>query len=306
MTYPLIGNYGRLVEDDQSERPWLRGLIVAHATAAVWGAPADRPPAAGDAASQPSQVSIPAPWRATFARPEHSGRLSAPGAIDVEAAVAAARGLTALGGSGLRRPGLARRRTTSGRARRAAGRGRRLRPQDQHRARLRREASVRVLPHTATARRLWRRRSPASSSRRVPAIRRDSTVRSRWRGPSSRTAGRCWASASATRSSAAPPAPTRRRLRFGHHGANHPVQDLETGKSRSRPRTTRSRSSARRFPRRRLLRQPANLNDGSVEGLRHARAADRDRAVPPRGLARARSTRSPSSTGSSRLLGSTA
>src|SRR4051794_31822560 len=35
MTYPLIGNYGRLVADDQSERPWLRGLVVAHATAAV-------------------------------------------------------------------------------------------------------------------------------------------------------------------------------------------------------------------------------------------------------------------------------
>src|SRR5262249_50563133 len=35
MTYPLIGNYGRLRDDDQSERPWLRGLIVANATAAV-------------------------------------------------------------------------------------------------------------------------------------------------------------------------------------------------------------------------------------------------------------------------------
>jgi hypothetical protein len=35
MTYPLIGNYGRLHADDQSERPWLRGLVVAHATAAV-------------------------------------------------------------------------------------------------------------------------------------------------------------------------------------------------------------------------------------------------------------------------------
>src|SRR3954447_15727507 len=35
MTYPLIGNYGRLAADDQSERPWLRGLVVAHATAAV-------------------------------------------------------------------------------------------------------------------------------------------------------------------------------------------------------------------------------------------------------------------------------
>ena len=35
MTYPLIGNYGRLPEDDQSIRPWLRGLVVGHATAAV-------------------------------------------------------------------------------------------------------------------------------------------------------------------------------------------------------------------------------------------------------------------------------
>ena len=53
MTYPLIGNYGRIAWDDQAGRPWLRGLIVAHATAAVleparqlvellrrWGVPA--------------------------------------------------------------------------------------------------------------------------------------------------------------------------------------------------------------------------------------------------------------------------
>ena len=35
MTYPLIGNYGRVLDDDQSARPWLRGLVVANATAAV-------------------------------------------------------------------------------------------------------------------------------------------------------------------------------------------------------------------------------------------------------------------------------
>src|SRR5215211_5968297 len=35
MTYPLIGNHGRLFADDQSARPWLRGLVVANATAAV-------------------------------------------------------------------------------------------------------------------------------------------------------------------------------------------------------------------------------------------------------------------------------
>src|SRR3954453_20677730 len=35
MTYPLIGNYGRLLDDDQSTRPWPRALVVANATAAV-------------------------------------------------------------------------------------------------------------------------------------------------------------------------------------------------------------------------------------------------------------------------------
>ena len=35
MTYPLIGNYGRLLDEDQSLRPWLRGLVVANATAAI-------------------------------------------------------------------------------------------------------------------------------------------------------------------------------------------------------------------------------------------------------------------------------
>src|SRR3970040_1662427 len=35
MPYPLIGNYGRLADDDQSLHPWLRGLVVANATAAV-------------------------------------------------------------------------------------------------------------------------------------------------------------------------------------------------------------------------------------------------------------------------------
>src|SRR5664279_2539406 len=35
MTYPLIGNHGRLRSDDQSERPWLRALVVANATAAL-------------------------------------------------------------------------------------------------------------------------------------------------------------------------------------------------------------------------------------------------------------------------------
>src|SRR3954467_10525293 len=35
MTYPLIGTCGAFLDDDQSSRPWLRGLIVANATAAI-------------------------------------------------------------------------------------------------------------------------------------------------------------------------------------------------------------------------------------------------------------------------------
>ena len=37
MTFPLIGNHGRFADDDQSERPWLNGLVVGHATAGVLG-----------------------------------------------------------------------------------------------------------------------------------------------------------------------------------------------------------------------------------------------------------------------------
>lgn len=37
MTYPLIGNHGRFADDDQSERPWLGGLVVGHATAGILG-----------------------------------------------------------------------------------------------------------------------------------------------------------------------------------------------------------------------------------------------------------------------------
>ena len=42
MTYPLIGNYGRLVDDDQSIRPWLRG---ARRRQRDGGGPRRRPPA---------------------------------------------------------------------------------------------------------------------------------------------------------------------------------------------------------------------------------------------------------------------
>ena len=95
MTYPLIGNYGRLIDDDQSTRPWLRGLVVANATAAVL-----------DDARQLAALlrgdGIPAiagiDTRALARHLRSSGCLramvTAPGEVDPAAAVAAARAVT--------------------------------------------------------------------------------------------------------------------------------------------------------------------------------------------------------------------
>jgi carbamoyl-phosphate synthase small subunit len=92
MTYPLIGNYGRLPDDDQSLRPWLRGLVVANATAAVLED-------ARQLASLLRGHGIPAiagvDTRALARHLRTNGSLRAivtePGMTDVEAAVAAAR-----------------------------------------------------------------------------------------------------------------------------------------------------------------------------------------------------------------------
>src|SRR6476646_6090037 len=92
MTYPLIGNYGRLLDDDQSSRTWLRGLIVANATAAV----VDQ---ASQLAALLRESGIPAIAGVdTRALARHlrtvgsvKARIGAPGEVDHAAAVAAAR-----------------------------------------------------------------------------------------------------------------------------------------------------------------------------------------------------------------------
>src|SRR3954467_10437973 len=92
MTYPLIGNYGRIRDDDQSVRPWLRGLVVGNATAAVLDD-------ARQLATMLRGDSIPAiagiDTRALARHLRSTGSLraviTAPGEIDESAAVAAAR-----------------------------------------------------------------------------------------------------------------------------------------------------------------------------------------------------------------------
>jgi carbamoyl-phosphate synthase small subunit len=71
------------------------------------------------------------------------------------------------------------------------------------------------------------------------------------------------------------------KLKFGHRGANQPVRDERTGKSRSPRRTTASRWIAPACER--SARGDAHhLNDGTVSGFQHRGASGVRRAVPPR------------------------
>jgi carbamoyl-phosphate synthase small subunit len=61
------------------------------------------------------------------------------------------------------------------------------------------------------------------------------------------------------------------RLRFGHHGANHPVQDLDTGYVQVTAQNHEVQVVAGSLPAASGFRvSQLNLNDRSVEGLRHA------------------------------------
>ena len=213
MTYPLIGNYGRLVADDQSERPWLRGLVVAHATAAVL-----------DDARQLATLlrtnGIPAiagvDTRALARHLRASGCLrgviTAPGVTDRDAAVALARAVPRWEDQDF----VAQ---VSPAAVREVG--------DDPAAPLvaivdfglkanivsslrRRGVRVRVLPHTTAASDLLAA-DVAGVVLSPGAGRSGAAGRAGGAGPrrSSPTAGRCSGSASGTRSSAVPPGPRR-------------------------------------------------------------------------------------------------
>ena len=61
-----------------------------------------------------------------------------------------------------------------------------------------------------------------------------------------------------------------RRLRFGHHGANHPVRDVDSGRVQVTAQNHEVQVVADTLPAAGGLRvSQVNLNDGSVEGLRH-------------------------------------
>ena len=274
MTYPLIGNYGRLLDEDQSERPWLRGLVVAHATAAVLD-DARQLATMLRGASIPAIAGVDTRALARHLRAQGClrGVITAPGLTDRDAAVELARAvprwedqdfvaqvspvavrevgddpsapLVAIVDFGLK-----------------ANIVRSLR---------RRGARVRVLPHTADA-----------TTVLAPDV--DGIVLSPGPGDPARLAGPvalaraiiddgrpllgiCLGHQVVARAAGA----ETRRLRFGHHGANHPVQDLDTGYVQVTAQNhevevvgdTLSAGSGFRV-------SQVNLNDRSVEGLRHA------------------------------------
>jgi carbamoyl-phosphate synthase large subunit len=59
------------------------------------------------------------------------------------------------------------------------------------------------------------------------------------------------------------------RLPFGHHGANHPVKDLETGRVHITSQNHEFQVDAESLPPGEFFVSHRNLNDGSVEGLGH-------------------------------------
>src|SRR5207245_1392413 len=62
------------------------------------------------------------------------------------------------------------------------------------------------------------------------------------------------------------------RLRFGHHGGNHPVLDVDTGRVTMTSQNHEFQVDAAGIPEASGFRvSHRNLHDGSVEGLRHAR-----------------------------------
>jgi carbamoyl-phosphate synthase small subunit len=274
MTYPLIGNYGRLLEDDQSARPWLRGLVVANATAAVLDDARQLAALLRDA-NLPAIAGVDTRALARHLRTTGClrGVITEPGATDTDAAVKRAREvqrwedqdfvgevspaevvehgdpdergpLVAILDFGLK--------------------------SNIVRSLRRRGARVRVLPHNAsttdvldsTVDGIVLSPGPGDPARLEAAVGLARAVIEDGRP----LLGICLGHQIVGRAAGA----DTNRLRFGHHGANHPVRDVDSGYVQVTAQNHEVQVVADSLPAASGFHvSQVNLNDGSVEGLRH-------------------------------------
>jgi len=272
MTYPLIGNYGRLEDDDQSERPWLRGLVVAHATAAVLD---DARQLAtllrGNGIPAIAGVDTRALARHLRTTGCQRGIITAPGVTDPAIAIAMARDVPRWEDQDFvaQVSPAAPREVGDGDAPLVAIVDFGLKANIVRSLR-RRGVRVRVLPHTATAEEVLAgdvagvvlSPGPGDPARLAGPVALARAIIEDGRP----LLGICLGHQVVGRAAGAETS----RLRFGHHGANHPVQDLDTGYVQVTAQNHEVQVVGESLPASSGFRvSQLNLNDRSVEGLRH-------------------------------------
>ncbi len=271
MTYPLIGNHGRFADDDQSERPWLTGLVVGHATAGVLGR-ARQIVHLLRSAGVPAVAGIDTRTLARHLRESGSlrGVITAPGQIDPEAAVAAARAVPVWEEQDFVS------RVSAATPFEVGDRGPVVAVVDLGlktnivRSLRRRGARVRVLPYTVSAELVLAPDvdgvviSPGPGDPGL--LDRQVALAQAVIADGRPLLGICLGHQIVARAAGA----RTQRLRFGHHAANHPVRDEVSGRVMVTAQNHEVEVVGDSLPQDSgFYVSQRNLNDGTVEGLRH-------------------------------------
>jgi carbamoyl-phosphate synthase small subunit len=271
MTFPLIGNHGRFADDDQSDRPWLRALVVAHATAGVLGR-ARQIVHLLRSAGVPAMAGLDTRALARHLRRSGSlrGIITAPGQTDPQAAVAAAQAVPVWEQQDfVSQVSVAAPYEVGDRGPVVAVVDLGLKTSIVRSLR-RRGARVRVFPHTATADQVLAADidgvviSPGPGD---PGLLDAQVALARAVVDDGRPLlGICLGHQIVARAAGA----STQRLPFGHHAANHPVRDEVSGRVTVTAQNHEVAVVVESLPAESgFYVSQRNLNDGTVEGLRH-------------------------------------